>query len=78
MGWIPWRYWNIVGFVELAWKGWKVMNDWNVWKDWNIWNVWKDWNVCNNWMPLEGLECPVECPVEHTDGFLEDLLAFYA
>ena len=54
------------------------MNDWNVWKDWNIWNVWKDWNVCNNWMPLEGLECPVECPVEHTDGFLEDLLAFYA
>ena len=30
-------------------------------------------------VPLEGLvaEC-LECPVEHTDGFLEDLLAFYA
>ena len=58
------------------------MNDWNVrnvWNDWNVLNVWKDWNVCNDWMPLEGLaaEC-LECPVEHTDGFLEDLLAFYA
>ena len=30
-------------------------------------------------VPLEGLvaEC-LECPVEHMDGFLEDLLAFYA
>ena len=48
---------------RIAWKGWKVMND---------------WNVRNVWMPLEGLaaEC-LECPVEHMDGFLEDLLAFY-
>ena len=58
------------------------MNDWNVrnvWNDWNVWKDWKDWNVSNVWMPLEGLavEC-LECPVEHTDQFLEDLLAFYA
>ena len=51
------------GTCRIAWRGWKVMND---------------WNVRNNWMPLEGLvaEC-LECPVEHTDGFLDDLLAFY-
>ena len=38
-----------------------------------------DWNVRNvSGVSLEGLaaEC-LECPVEHTDGFLEDLLAFY-
>ena len=27
MGWIPWRYWNI---VELPGRL-EVMNDWNVW-----------------------------------------------
>ena len=75
------------GTCRIAWRGWKVMNDWNVRNvsgvsgmsgKTGVWNVWKDWNVCNNWMPLEGLaaEC-LECPVEHTDGFLEDLLAFY-
>ena len=50
------------------------MNDWNVRNDWKVWN---DWNVFGmsgmtgmSGMPLEGL-------VTHTDGFLEDLLAFY-
>ena len=68
------------GTCRIAWKGWKVMNDWNVWNvwnDWNVWKDWKDWSVCKClWKDL-WLEC-LECPVEHTDGFLEDLLAFYA
>ena len=60
--------------------------------DWNVWNVSERSGTTGmsgktgktgmsvvTGMPLEGLaaEC-LECPVEHTHGFLEDLLAFYA
>ena len=53
------------GTCRIAWKGWKVMNDWNVRNDW------RSGMSGMSGMPLEGLG-------GHTDGFLEDLLAFYA
>ena len=60
-----------IGTCRIAWRGWDVMNDWNVWNDWNAWKDWNVWKTGMSGMPLEGL-------VGHTDGFLEDLLAFYA
>ena len=70
MGWIPWRYWNIVEFVELPEKAGKTEMSGMSGKT--------GMSVITGCL-LEGLvaEC-LECPVEHTDGFLEDLLAFYA
>ena len=76
---------------RIARKGWKVMNYWNVRNVSGVSGMSgktgktgmsgmseKTGMSCNDWMPLEGLaaEC-LECSVEHMDGFLEDLLAFY-
>ena len=63
------------GTCRIAWRGWKVMNDWNVW---NVSGV-----IGVTGVPLEGLVAgmpgmSLECLVRYTDGFLEDLLAFYA
>ena len=76
------------GTFRIAWRGWKVMNDGNVR---NVSGVSEmsgktgmsgmsgktGMSVMTGCL-LEGLaaEC-LECSVEHTDGFLEDLLAFY-
>ena len=57
------------GSCRIAWKGWKVMNDWNVL---NVSGV--SGKTRKAGMPRMSLESPVG----HTDGFLEDLLAFYA
>ena len=57
---------EILEHCRIAWKGWEVMNDWNVW---NVSGV--SGMTGMSGMSLEGL-------VRHTDGFLEDLLAFYA
>ena len=60
------------GTCTIAWMGWNVMNDWNVWNVWNIGNAFLEGLAAGMpGMSLEGL-------VGHTDGFLEDLLAFYA
>ena len=50
------------GNCRIAWIGWNV---------WNVWNALEGLVAGMPGMPLEGL-------VGHTDGFLEDLLAFYA
>ena len=78
---------------RIAWKGWKVMNDWNAWNVSGVSGttgmsgktgmpgiserlecLWSNWScLCKDLRR----EC-LECLVRHTDGFLEDLLAFYA
>ena len=82
--------WNGVDSLEILehcridWKGWKVMNDWNVW---NVSVVSGTTGMSGKTgktgVPLEGLAAgmpgmSLEGLVRHTDGFLEDLLAFYA
>ena len=57
------------GTCRIAWKGWMVMNDWNVW---NVSGV--SGKTGKAGMPGMSLESPVG----HTDGFLEDFLAFDA
>ena len=80
------------GICRIAWKGWKVMNDWNVRNVSGVSGTTGMSGMSGKtgvsgktgisvvtgvpWKVL-WLEC-LECPVEHTDGFLEDLLAFYA
>ena len=63
------------GTCRIAWKGWNVMNDWNVLSVSGVSEMTgisgKTGKTGMSGMPLEGL-------VRHTDGFLEDLLAFYA
>ena len=54
------------GTCRIAWKGWKVMNDWNV----------RNVSGVSGMSGKTGMS--LESPVGHTDGFLEDLLAFYA
>ena len=79
--------WNGVDSLEIlehcricriAWKGWKVMNDWNVQNVSGVSGMTgmsgktgKTGETGMSGMSLEGL-------VRHMDGFLEDLLAFYA
>ena len=53
------------GTCRIAWRGWNVMNDWNVWNVSGMSGV--------TGVPLEGLSAGMSL-----DGFLEDLLAFYA
>ena len=66
------------GTCRIAWRGWNVMNDWNVWNVSGMSGMTGmsgktgvSGMIGMSGMPLEGL-------VGHTDGFLEDLLAFYA
>ena len=79
------------GTCRIAWKGWKVMNDWNVRNVSGVSGMTgmsgktgmsgmsgKTGMSVVTGVPLEGLAAGcLECPVEHTDGFLEDFLAFY-
>ena len=68
------------GTCRIAWEGWKVMNDWNVR---NISGVFGMTGMSGmsgmTGVPLEGLAAGMPgMSLEHTDAFLEDLLAFYA
>ena len=63
MGWIPWKYWNI---VELPGKAGMSLDDWNV------------WNVSGRSGTTENVIGATGVAWKHTDAFLEDLLAFYA
>ena len=69
------------GACRIAWRGWNCHDDWNVW---NVSGMSGTTGMPGktgmsglsgktgmSGMPLEGL-------VGHTDGFLEDLLVFYA
>ena len=74
------------GTCRIAWKGWKVMNDWNVRNVSGVSGMTGKTGKTGmpgmsiiTGVPLEGLVAGMPgMSLEHTDAFLEDLLAFYA
>ena len=69
MGWIPWRYWN---FCRIAWKAGMSLTGKSgmTGMSGKTGMSGMSGKTGMSGMSLEGL-------VGHTDGFLEDLLAFY-